>query len=877
MPDIEVAFTVTAGGGTVQPAAPRTGRDGVARTAWMLGTQPGPNIATAQVPGLDPLVFTADARPGAPADLIVVAGTGQTGTVGAPAPDSLVVLVTDRFRNPVPGIKVAFTVTGGGGTVNPPVSWTGPAGIARAAWMLGPQAGPNAAAAEVAGIARVEFTALAEPGPPALVQAVSGDHQVDTVAAPLSDPLVVAVTDAYGNPLAGQEVEWSVVTGGGSVSPTSSTTDAAGHAQAVWTLGTQAGEQQARATAGAAAFTFSATARAGAPAVAAAVAGDGQAVPVGTRLNRPLTVRVTDAYGNAVAGVIVGWDVAMGGGSVDPASSVTDAAGEASTWLTVGPSAGPNRVIARAAGLPDVAFEAAAMDPLNLSIAAAYLVQSTQTLAGDVPLVAGRDAYLRAFVVADRDNTVRPKVRVELFDGGTLIASETVDAMRSFVPTVVSEGSRNSSWNLRIDGALVKPGLAVRITVDPDDDIVETDEEDNVFPPSGAPLALDVRPLPTFNVRFVPVRIALYNRTGDVTEANKHDYVAPAAAMFPIADYDADVHAVFTSSVASIAADNDWFTLLTEIFNLRNVEGSTRYYYGVIPWVGTSAWGGMGFIGYPVAVGLENLFDVAAHEWGHNFGRLHVGCGDPSNPDPNYPYPNGSIGVYGYDLVSQELKPPTEYRDLMSYCSPEWISDYTYRHVLAFRENEARSQGARVAAPEPTLVVWGRMDRHSLVLEPAFEVVTRPALPAAPGPYTLQGLDATGGIVFELSFAGTALADGPAGVRFFAFSVPASLAQPQRIARLRLAGPGVPAAERMRTAAAQAPVAAALEAIAADEVRMRWNAGAFPLAVARDPRTGEVLAFTRGGTALLRTDAPEIELIFSDGIVSTRRSLPVQR
>ena len=68
-----------------------------------------------------------------------------------------------------------------------------------------------------------------------------------------------------------------------------------------------------------------------------------------------------------------------------------------------------------------------------------------------------------------------------------------------------------------------------------------------------------------------------------------------------------------------------------------------------------------------------------------------------------------------------------------------------------------------------------------------------------------------------------------------------------------------------------------LEALAASEVRMRWDASGFPLAVVRDPRTGEVLAFGRGGTALLRSDATELELIVSDGIRSTRQRVSVQR
>ncbi|HEX8243416.1 MAG TPA: hypothetical protein VF541_07975 [Longimicrobium sp.] len=45
----------------------------------------------------------------------------------------------------------------------------------------------------------------------------------------------------------------------------------------------------------------------------------------------------------------------------------------------------------------------------------------------------------------------------------------------------------------------------------------------------------------------------------------------------------------------------------------------------------------------------------------------------------------------------------------------------------------------------------------------------------------------------------------------------------------------------------------------------------------RDPRTGQVLSFARGGAAQVRTDAPELELLFSDGVRTTPRRVRVER
>ncbi|HEX7336342.1 MAG TPA: Ig-like domain-containing protein [Gemmatimonadales bacterium] len=85
-----------------------------------------------------------------------------------------------------------------------------------------------------------------EPPPPQLAP-YSGDHQTGTPGSTLPTPLRVLVTDAVGAPLPDMEVTWSVLTGGGSVSPASSRSGADGVATTVFTLGPVEGEQQVQA------------------------------------------------------------------------------------------------------------------------------------------------------------------------------------------------------------------------------------------------------------------------------------------------------------------------------------------------------------------------------------------------------------------------------------------------------------------------------------------------------------------------------------------------------------------------------------------------------------------------------------------------------
>lgn len=77
---------------------------------------------------------------------------------------------------------------------------------------------------------------------------VSGDGQEGPRETPLSEPLVVAVRDITGAPVAGGTVRWAVTAGDGAISAAESTTGADGLTQVTWTLGTE-GAQTAEATA----------------------------------------------------------------------------------------------------------------------------------------------------------------------------------------------------------------------------------------------------------------------------------------------------------------------------------------------------------------------------------------------------------------------------------------------------------------------------------------------------------------------------------------------------------------------------------------------------------------------------------------------------
>jgi hypothetical protein len=173
----------------------------------------------------------------------------------------------------------------------------------------------------------------------------------------------VVLRDERGRARAGERVTFEVTEGGGSVSGSAATTDAEGRATVGWTLGRAAGTNALVARAGAGGTTTFTVM--GTPAAAAAMSAAMEVPPVAavsTPITAPPAVRVTDAYGNGVAGIAVTFAAESGGGSVSGGSQITDQAGlaTAGAWL-MGAVEGEHTLHATAAGLPAVVFTTRAL------------------------------------------------------------------------------------------------------------------------------------------------------------------------------------------------------------------------------------------------------------------------------------------------------------------------------------------------------------------------------------------------------------------------------------------------------------------------------------------------------------------------------------
>lgn len=149
-----VAFINTSAAGAFERDTAITDAAGQAETRWSLGTAPGSYTAEARLvvspdSAPAPALFQAVASAGDPDTLRPVGSTIQAGSRGEPLGEPLVVLVVDRFGNPVPDAIVEWDTPSGSGEVSSEATPSAPDGTASVTWTLGNRIGIQSATAKV--------------------------------------------------------------------------------------------------------------------------------------------------------------------------------------------------------------------------------------------------------------------------------------------------------------------------------------------------------------------------------------------------------------------------------------------------------------------------------------------------------------------------------------------------------------------------------------------------------------------------------------------------------------------------------------------------------------------------------------------------------
>ena len=483
------------------------------------------------------------------------------------------------------------------------------------------------------------------------------------------------------------------------------------------------------------------------------------------------------------------------------------------------------------------------------SEATAYLTQAVQSLEFPVPLIAGEEALLRIFVTSARRTSERiPPVRATFFVDGEEAHVAEISRRTAALPTAVDQSSLSRSSNVLIPGHVVRPGLEMVVEIDPRNTLDPGLGVANRIPEEGR-MPLDVRMMPFFDLTVIPLlwrtrpdSAAVEYATGMAADPENHGMLWQTRTLLPVGELDVTMHESVWSSA------NDAATLFRELEAIYTIEGARNYYLGLLS--GEIARGAIG-LARPFGKVSFSIDDpgTIAHEFGHNFGLGHTPCVHVRG-DPNYPDPDGFIASWGYDFRDGgSLIAPDRFYDLMSYCHPRWIAEYTFSRMVGYRDAFARSQAeGDVASPGRSLLLWGgAMSDGQLFLEPVFVVNAPPRLPESTGPYRLSGTSPAGVELFSLSFDMLETADG-GGESSFAFTLPVEHQWAGRLATVTVSGP--------------------LGSLTLD------RGSDLPMALLLDPDTGHVRGFLRNqpSEALARAQAAELgadtelDVLFSRGI-----------
>ncbi|MBN1485971.1 MAG: hypothetical protein JXA37_14755 [Chloroflexia bacterium] len=424
----------------------------------------------------------------------------------------------------------------------------------------------------------------------------------------------------------------------------------------------------------------------------------------------------------------------------------------------------------------------------DLSIAGLEIVQVVQDLRNSMPLVAGKKTVVRAY--PDSAVGTIPGVTGELraYRDGQFLGSRAPDAPISAVP-IVDINSRRAQKSggllFRLPPEWITDTITLTLDLTTTAQITETSLRNNAVT-----YTVDFAPRQPLRLAYVPIsyqpdpsKPAQLPDLGEML--GLHGFVQE---LYPLAEVVPEflgtipwyLEMTGMPTETELARGDVLLDLLTFIYLGANAkrpagrqfdqivgifpDGTTRYGQSDPRWDRDG--GGRGGQGRAVYCGLAG--STLAHEIGHNLGLRHPGTPDACNAqDPNSYWPavydDATMQEYGYNFVLDEVvgpAAPNQHYDLMSYCTPVWISPLHYRMLYnADRQPQAIKGGEPTQAEQNYLVAMGRVQENGTVeFLPFWQISSTVPLgnPPAGSDYCLELRDAANAVLqghcFDLDF-----------------------------------------------------------------------------------------------------------------------------
>jgi len=346
-------------------------------------------------------------------------------------------------------------------------------------------------------------------------------------------------------------------------------------------------------------------------------------------------------------------------------------------------------------------------------------------------LISGRRTMIRGLWSLRADFEPRPLTGRLILDYPD--ETQIVQDVTGMVAGPSGEGDDMGHFLWLVESVDVVPGMTYRaqiLELEPETPRVASSESPPVLPLEGA------APLPLYDVPLA-MRVMLVPINHSLDDCQKQTLLNPYLVsdletslqqLNPVRTVEVRMHQPMAFGLP-LSDKANVFQLLAEVARLRDEEDAdpAMFFYAIVdscdgfpPKLVAQA------ITIPeehtadndedriaVAVLTDDLTSMvrnAVHEIGHGQGRRHVLCsGAESLADPNYPYPQGRIGVWGFGIVDEYSRAPNLTFDYMSYCEDVWVSDYGWEHSIDVLE-QLSSLGSASARGREGRVLTGLID-----------------------------------------------------------------------------------------------------------------------------------------------------------------------
>jgi hypothetical protein len=332
-------------------------------------------------------------------------------------------------------------------------------------------------------------------------------------------------------------------------------------------------------------------------------------------------------------------------------------------------------------------------------------------------ILSGRRAMIRGFVEVPEDwrpRALRGVLTLQHADGTVTTQRDDIEVAADSRP-----GDLSSTFTFGLEAEQMTPGLTYQLELRELEDAADVAASSTppVDPPQPELVGVESTPM-KMRVVIVPVRYS----GGNCIDSTSADELADPAvvqsfedALFvqnPVQDVELTVHPQ-EIDFTDYQPGEGFARLLSVMQGMRVADAAPPdvHYYALLDRGGAGSHDGAGGDGYLGGSSIDTASQrVSAglwcpscgdgwsaytftHEVGHSQGMNHVGCGTSGHQ----PHPEGQIGAWGFDVLNVELHHPSSTYEYMSYCSPTWMSDWTWAYTWEIIETLTSWEASSVA------------------------------------------------------------------------------------------------------------------------------------------------------------------------------------